>query len=1119
MYCVLYGILMALQFFYIIIYMQRLKNHLKEKKYHYFSFLLLLAAIVGVYSSILYSPTQSSAAPLTGADSDLSYYWATGFSGFTDDTTDANDADVAGDVALAGMGGGSYYQYFGLTSQTFDKIYGYVSSQALSSLAASWSYWNSGTWAALSVTNDTGAYVNGTGIHSFSFTPPENWAQVAVNGETPSYYVRMACNTGCQFGSVQIDQYSLHVVSSNTVPTATVPYPTQSAAGVVTVTSTIADADSNATSLVVEYSTDNSTWASSTLLTATENSEGDGVTVSGATAPDIDTDNDGSIALTFTWDIETDLPNTDDASVYVRIIPNDGTGDGSTQTSAAFAVDTKDPTDPGSLTVSATTTTSVTLTVGAATVDTNFADYKIYYWPYHSSGVTTSTVSSYTSTTDSNLGSISYGGATTVTITGLATSTRYVFNIAAYDSFEYSSLAATEVTLVTLAEPAGQSGVSTNSSTKLNLTIDAKENGTSTTFAIFNNTVGSWMSAAGASTASPVYQATTTWGAPVVLTDLTANTGYQFTVMSRNATSVTAASSTTSTIAYTDVALSSQNLVATSTATVTASAAQNNVVLNGAPGSGTAALTAVSIPSTVNDGVVVTLDFSRTKLVNVASTTSAVAITRQSLGSPTLELNIPAATTLTSSVSSWDGSFQAPLIKDSVSSLVGIPGAMGLAVEIGGSDFEIAFDNAVELIFEGYANNSAAYIVEGANPVIIDTVCDQDPNPTNIGAGQECKINRGGNLVIWTRHATTYFTFSAGGGSQANRGGGSVLSSQSSIIRIEGGKDTTKSREVTVVLDVAGAEEISLSNTPGFESASFVPYVQMTPWTLIEGNGTKIVYVRFRTKNGSTIDAKDTIELTGQPQTAEELVKQEVAQEEVAVEAVIPESETGCSLIENDAYRSKDGGPIWFVTAECTRQVFTSADRFFTYFDAWETVVTVDQDRLDAIDMDEVIIAPLGPKYNPKSGALFKFIKDPKIYLLLGANKHWIASESVFTALQYAWSWVEDVAQGVVDKFETGGDITDEMLHPIGSLIQYNGSLDVYRIEKDPADETHIIKRLIPNHDLPNSPYHDDYVFVLDESEQYDDGESVTSTVNEAAVTEQPSDPLVPTTTEVLEIE
>ena len=81
-------------------------------------------------------------------------------------------------------------------------------------------------------------------------------------------------------------------------------------------------------------------------------------------------------------------------------------------------------------------------------------------------------------------------------------------------------------------------------------------------------------------------------------------------------------------------------------------------------------------------------------------------------------------------------------------------------------------------------------------------------------------------------------------------------------------------------------------------------------------------------------------------------------------------------------------------------------------------------------------------------------MNDPKVYLLLGNNKHWITSETVFTALKYSWNWIEDITQSLLDKYTAAGEVTDTTKHPNHTIVKYANSSNVYRLEGDPVDPT-----------------------------------------------------------------
>jgi hypothetical protein len=96
-----------------------------------------------------------------------------------------------------------------------------------------------------------------------------------------------------------------------------------------------------------------------------------------------------------------------------------------------FKIDNTDPTAPGNLTENSKTSISITLNLGASSVEDNFKEYVIYY-KEGSSGVTESD-SAHNSANDANLAVINFNGAATTTIGGLTAGTQYVFNIWAYD--------------------------------------------------------------------------------------------------------------------------------------------------------------------------------------------------------------------------------------------------------------------------------------------------------------------------------------------------------------------------------------------------------------------------------------------------------------------------------------------------------------------------------------------------------------------------------------------------------------------------------------------------------------------------------------------------------------
>ena len=116
-------------------------------------------------------------------------------------------------------------------------------------------------------------------------------------------------------------------------------------------------------------------------------------------------------------------------------------------TSPNFKVDTIPPTIPGALSISSKDSQSIDLSYGSASTENNFSEYKIYY-KIAASGVAETD----TEHDDTDLDYINYNSSPGTSVSGLASSTQYVFNIWAYD-LAGNSASSTEVSTTTSAGP------------------------------------------------------------------------------------------------------------------------------------------------------------------------------------------------------------------------------------------------------------------------------------------------------------------------------------------------------------------------------------------------------------------------------------------------------------------------------------------------------------------------------------------------------------------------------------------------------------------------------------------------------------------------------------------
>jgi len=243
----------------------------------------------------------------------------------------------------------------------------------------------------------------------------------------------------------------------NTAPTGTINSASEKTDGTGTVDISIEvdDADDDDTCMAkIEYKagSDCSTGTSKATIDET-----DAKTTADYGDPKVENDNayqvgnssgwiitsSGSNTVELDWLSATDV-STADGTYCIKVTVNDGTDDQETPATTTLTLDNVAPTSPGNLTDGGKTTSSITLTFGSQTTETNFKEYKIFY-KQGTSGVTESD----TEHDDSDLDYIDYNSTSNTAVSDLNSNTDYVFNIWAYDNYGHKA-SATEVTIKTL---------------------------------------------------------------------------------------------------------------------------------------------------------------------------------------------------------------------------------------------------------------------------------------------------------------------------------------------------------------------------------------------------------------------------------------------------------------------------------------------------------------------------------------------------------------------------------------------------------------------------------------------------------------------------------------------
>ncbi len=112
----------------------------------------------------------------------------------------------------------------------------------------------------------------------------------------------------------------------------------------------------------------------------------------------------------------------------------------------------------------------------------------------------------------------------------------------------------------------------------------------------------------------------------------------------------------------------------------------------------------------------------------------------------------------------WDGTLTLPKVKEDNSSTpnatTGYNATSLMVVEVGSSIANLTFNKAVRLVLPGMANKLAGY-QRGITFTKITNNCTDDTQATNdnLTANTECKYTVGSDLVIWTKHFTSFVAY------------------------------------------------------------------------------------------------------------------------------------------------------------------------------------------------------------------------------------------------------------------------------------------------------------------------------------------------------------------------
>lgn len=199
------------------------------------------------------------------------------------------------------------------------------------------------------------------------------------------------------------------------------------------------------------------------------------------------------------------------------------------------------------------------------------------------------------------------------------------------------------------------------------------------------------------------------------------------------------------------------------------------------------------------DAAMTTLAFTTststaTTTATTGSGTTTLTGTSTGTGSVTVTTDIPSGTTVTGDAS-WDGVIAPPTTTN-----ITPPGnnvTPTSAITVGSALSDLTFNKAVKLTFAGQADTHIGWYDHTGTGTFteITTDCtgnnDEPTQTANLNPDKDCKISNdgSGNLIVWTRHFSTFVTYTQIAASQSNRAA-AVLSSPGSISFAGGGGGT-----------------------------------------------------------------------------------------------------------------------------------------------------------------------------------------------------------------------------------------------------------------------------------------------------------------------------------------
>lgn len=127
--------------------------------------------------------------------------------------------------------------------------------------------------------------------------------------------------------------------------------------------------------------------------------------------------------------------------------------------------------------------------------------------------------------------------------------------------------------------------------------------------------------------------------------------------------------------------------------------------------------------------------------------------------------------------STWTGEINPPTVTtlSSAPSRTGYTTTMGEIIEVGFAGSKLTLSKAAKLTFTGEHGKKIGYTRPGESFTEITTTCGANTQiwaDANLGTEGDCKVDSGDDLVVWTKHFTTFATYTQTQNRTSSNGGG-----------------------------------------------------------------------------------------------------------------------------------------------------------------------------------------------------------------------------------------------------------------------------------------------------------------------------------------------------------